>query len=102
MKPDERALLQERVRTLVLRHALEAAFGRLATVSGGEAEDELLRLEHTLVATARKIADLPQMASLAAMVAVEDALGTIRDAFDAAHARLEPAITPAQDTQLAA
>lgn len=102
MKPDERALLQERVRTLVLRHALEAAFSRLATVSGPGAEDELLRLEHALVATARKIADLPQMASLAAMVAVEDAVGTIRGAFDAAHARIEPAMPVAQDTPLAA
>ena len=45
MKIDERALLQERVRTLVLRHALQAVLDRLAVATRGagqDAESELL------------------------------------------------------------
>ena len=51
MKIDERALLQERVRTLVLRHALQAVLERLAVATrnaGEDAETELLNLEQSL------------------------------------------------------
>jgi hypothetical protein len=92
MKIDERALLQERVRTLVLRHALEAVIERLAAathVSGKDAEVALLDLEQALVSAARSIADRASTQKLAVLVAVEDASTTIRAAFDNAHARLE-------------
>lgn len=94
MKQNERALLQERVRTLVLRHALEAALARLAAVAGRSSEDELLGLEHAVVAAARGIGTVPNAMKLAAMVAVEDAIGTIRGAFDATHQRMEPIPAP--------
>ncbi len=94
MKQNDRALLQERVRTLVLRHALEAALNRLGAASGAAAEDELLRLEHVIVTAARNLGAVPDALRLAAMVAVEDAVGTIRGAFDAAHQRLEQDAAP--------
>lgn len=92
MKIDERALLQERVRTLVLRHALEAVLERLATATqaaGRDAEGEFLDLEQSLVSAARSIADRASAQKLAVLVAVEDAGTTIRAAFDNAHDRLE-------------
>jgi hypothetical protein len=94
MKIDERALLQERVRTLVLRHALEAVLDRLATVardSGRDAEGEFLTLEHSLVTAARSLADRAATQKLAVLVAVEDASATIRAAFNNAHDRLDVA-----------
>jgi hypothetical protein len=94
MKIDERALLQERVRTLVLRHALEAVLARLATATqraGTDTETEFLDLEQSLVSAARSIADRATAQKLAVLVAVEDASTTIRAAFDAAHERLEAA-----------
>jgi hypothetical protein len=92
MKIDERALLQERVRTLVLRHALEAVLERLAIAArdaGKDAETELLDLEQSLVSATRSMADRAISQKLAVLVAVEDANTTIRTAFDAAHDRLE-------------
>lgn len=92
MKLDERALLQERVRTLVLRHALEAALERLAgtaRAAGADAEAELLGLEQSLLSAARGLADRAATQKLAVLVAVEDASATIRAAFDSAHARLD-------------
>lgn len=92
MKIDERALLQERVRTLVLRHALQAVLDRLATATQGaghDAETELLTLEQSLVSAARSIADRASTQKLAVLVAVEDATATIRAAFDSAHDRLD-------------
>ena len=92
MKIDERALLQERVRTLVLRHALEAVLARLATATqeaGTDNETEFLDLEQSLVSAARSIAERASKQKLAVLVAVEDASTTIRAAFDAAHARLD-------------
>ncbi|WP_342109484.1 hypothetical protein [Methylobacterium sp. SI9] len=92
MKIDERALLQERVRTLVLRHALQAVLDRLAVATrkaGQDAEAELLTLEQSLVAAARGLADRASAQKLAVLVAVEDATATIRAAFDNAHDRLE-------------
>ena len=102
MKQNDRALLQERVRTLVLRHALEATLSRLASVSGLSAEDELLRLEHAIIAAARNLGTVPEPLRLSALVAVEDAVGTIRGAFDSTHQRLEQAPAGAQDEALAA
>jgi N-methylhydantoinase B/oxoprolinase/acetone carboxylase alpha subunit len=92
MKIDERALLQERVRTLVLRHALQAVLERLAAATRGAGQDveaELLNLEQTLVATARGLADRASAQKLAVLVAVEDATATIRAAFDTTHDRLD-------------
>ncbi|SDO24944.1 hypothetical protein SAMN05216360_117102 [Methylobacterium phyllostachyos] len=98
MKIDERALLQERVRTLVLRHALQAVLDRLAYATqeaGQDAEAELTRLEQCLVSAARSIADRASAQKLAVLVAVEDATATIRTAFDTAHERLD-ALAPPQ------
>lgn len=101
MKIDERALLQERVRTLVLRHALEAALDRLASTareSGKDAEHVLSNLEHALVTAARGIADRATSQKLAVLVAVEDASTTIKAAFSNAQARLD--VTPAAHLSL--
>jgi hypothetical protein len=92
MKPEERALLQERVRTLVLRHALETALERLgaaARAAGRDAEAELRELERALLAAARSLADRATVQKLSILAAVEDAAGTIQGAFDAAHTRLD-------------
>ena len=97
MKIDERALLQERVRTLVLRHALQAVLERLAIATrnaGEDAETELLNLEQSLVSAARSIADRASAQKLAVLVAVEDATTTIRAAFDTAHDRLDALAPP--------
>ncbi|MGU3668672.1 hypothetical protein ACLBX9_31215 [Methylobacterium sp. A49B] len=92
MKIDERALFQERVRTLVLRHALEAVLERLAFAareSGKNAETEFLNLEQALITAAQSIADRAATQKLAVLNAVEDASATIRAAFNNAHDRLE-------------
>ncbi|MCJ2085322.1 hypothetical protein MKK88_04845 [Methylobacterium sp. E-005] len=97
MKIEDRALLQERVRTLVLRHALQAVLDRLATATRGagqDAEAELLTLEQSLVAAARSLADRASAQKLAVLVAVEDATATIRTAFDNAHDRLDMLAPP--------
>ena len=95
MKQNERALLQERVRTLVLRHALEAALQRVADLSGFSAEDDLLRLEHAIVGATRRVGEMPGDVKLATLVAVEDAVAVIRAAFDTVHQAIEPAPVPA-------
>ncbi|MEH3118153.1 MAG: hypothetical protein PGN25_11335 [Methylorubrum populi] len=97
MKQNDRAILQDRVRTLVLRHALEAALQRLSSLSGDSAEEELLRLEHAIVFATRRVGDIPGTMQLAALVAVEDAVAAIRAAFDTVHQRIEaaPAAEPA-------
>ena len=104
MKLDERALLQERVRTLVLRHALEAALERLAAATretGKEAAAEFLSLEQSLLSAARSIADRATSQKLAVLVAVEDASATLRSAFDNAHGRLDAVRTePLADAAL--
>ncbi|MGA4554091.1 hypothetical protein [Methylorubrum aminovorans] len=104
MKKNDRAILQDRVRTLVLRHALEAALQRLADLSGACAEEELLRLEHSIVLATRRVGEIPGNVQLAALVAVEDAVAAIRTAFDTVHGRIEaaPAVNPAAPTALAA
>ena len=92
MKIDERALLQERVRTLVLRHALETVLDRLAAAArdgGKDAKHEFLSLEQALVTAARSLADRAATQKLAVLVAVEDASTTIRTAFTNAHDRLD-------------
>ena len=89
MNLTERALFQERVRTLVMRHALEAALARLGAAAGPDGREELLRLEHAVVAASRTLPTASKDARLATMVAVEDALAQIRGAFDAAHRRLD-------------
>nr|WP_245421555.1 hypothetical protein [Methylobacterium sp. B4] len=91
MKQNDRAILQDRVRTLVLRHALEATLQRLSQLSGTSAEEELLRLEHSIVLATRRMGEVPGHVQLATLVAVEDAVGTIRAAFDTAHQRIEMA-----------
>lgn len=91
MNQNDRALLQERVRTLVLRHALEAALNRLSLLSGAASDDELDRLEHAIVSAARNMSAVPNAMKLSAMVAVEDAVGTIRAAFDSSRRRAEAA-----------
>ncbi len=104
MKKNDRAILQDRVRTLVLRHALEAALQRLAHLSGASAEEELLRLEHSIVFATRRVGEIPGNVQLAALVAVEDAVAAIRTAFDTVHGQIEaaPAVNPAAPTALAA
>ncbi|KQQ11834.1 hypothetical protein ASF53_16115 [Methylobacterium sp. Leaf123] len=104
MKQNERAILQDRVRTLVLRHALEATLQRLAHLSGTSAEEELLRLEHSIVVATRRVGDVPGNLQLAALVAVEDAVVAIRTAFDTVHQRIEavPSVNTASPTALAA
>ncbi|MEN3210207.1 hypothetical protein PUR23_09180 [Methylorubrum populi] len=104
MKQNDRAILQDRVRTLVLRHALEAVLQRLAHLSGDSAEEELLRLEHSIVFATRRIGDVPGNVQLAALVAVEDAVAAVRTAFDTVHQRIEtaPGAKPASPTALAA
>jgi len=104
MKQNDRAILQDRVRTLVLRHALEAALQRLAHLSGADAEEELLRLEHSIVSATRRVGEVPGNLQLAALVAVEDAVAAIRTAFDTVHQRIEaaPAAGSASPAALAA
>lgn len=104
MKQNDRAILQDRVRTLVLRHALEAALQRLARLSDATAEEELLRLEHSIVFAARRAGEIQGNVQLAALVAVEDAVEAIRTAFDTVHQRIEavPAVSLASPTVLAA
>ncbi|AWI87621.1 hypothetical protein C0214_04425 [Methylobacterium sp. DM1] len=104
MKQNDRAILQDRVRTLVLRHALEAALQRLAHLSGVSAEEELLRLEHSIVLATRRVGEIPGNVQLAALVAVEEAVAAIRTAFDTVHGQIEaaPAVNPAAPTALAA
>lgn len=76
-----------------MRHALEATLQRLSQLSGVSAEEELLRLEHSIVFATRRIGEVPGNVQLATLVAVEDAVATIRGAFDAVHQRIET--TPA-------
>ncbi|GJE77318.1 MULTISPECIES: hypothetical protein [Methylorubrum] len=91
MKQNERALLQERVRTLVLRHALEAALQRVADLSGAMAEEDLIKLEHAVVGATRRVGEMPGDVRLATLIAVEDAVTVIRAAFDTVHQRIEAA-----------
>lgn len=96
MKQNDRAILQDRVRTLVLRHALEAALQRLTVLAGEGAEEELLRLEHSIVFATRRVGEIPGNLQLVALVAVEDAVAAIRAAFDTVHQRIEAApVAPA-------
>lgn len=94
MKQNDRALLQERVRTLVLRHALEAALGRLIDLGGPEIGEELFQLEHRIVAAGRNLCAMPSEMTLSTMVAVEDAVTTIRAAFDVVQQRIEATVVP--------
>lgn len=94
MKQNERAVLQDRVRSLVLRHALEATLQRLAGLAGARAEEHLMTLEHAIVTATRRIGAMPGDVQLATAVAVEDAVAVIRAAFDTAHQRVEAAQAP--------
>lgn len=97
MKLEERALLQERVKTLVLGHALEAVLAQFAKVdiaAGRDAETDLTRLETMLLNAAQGLADRATAQKLSVLVAVEDVSATVRSAFDAARQtihRIRPA-----------
>ena len=100
----ERALLQERVKTLVLGHALEAVLAQFAKAdhaAGRDAEADLTRLETTLLNAAQGLADRATSQKLAVLVAVEDVSATVRAAFDAARQTIER-IRPADETVQAA
>ncbi|WP_238232376.1 MULTISPECIES: hypothetical protein [Methylobacterium] len=59
------------------------------TLSGCDAGEELTRLEHRITAAGRMLGTMPGEMALTTMVAVEDAIGTIRSAFDRAYDRLD-------------
>lgn len=92
MKPEERALLQERVKTLVLGQALALALSRLAEAdqaAGRDARADLSGLEEMLLGAARGLADRATAQKLAVLVAVEDVSTALRTAFDGARAQIE-------------
>ena len=91
MRIEERALLQERVKTLVLEHALEATLTRFADLhdpAGRDVGADLSRLETLLLGAARDLADRATQQKLSVLVAVEDVSTTLRTAFDAARSRV--------------
>lgn len=99
MKLEERALLQERVKTLVLGHALEMALSRFASAdqaAGRDATADLNRLEEVLLSAARGLADRAAVQKLAVLVAVEDVSVTVKAAFETAKAQIER-IRPTDD-----
>lgn len=108
MKPEERTLLQERVKTLVLGQALDLALSRLAEsgqAAGRDAEATLASLEDLLLSAARSLADRATTQKLAVLVAVEDVSATLKAAFDGARAkidRMRPADAPTETTAAAA
>ncbi len=65
------------------------------TLSGSDAGNELTHLEHRITAAGRMLGTMPGEMALTTMVAVEDAIGTIRGAFDRAHDRLESTVAAA-------
>jgi hypothetical protein len=92
MKLEERALLQERVKTLVLGHALEGALTRFAEADRAAGRDtlaDLARFEDLLLTAARGLADRATTQKLAVLVAVEDVSATVRAAFEAVRAGIE-------------
>ncbi|MCJ2012340.1 hypothetical protein [Methylobacterium sp. J-076] len=104
MKLEERALLQERVKTLVLGHALEMALARLVVAddaAGRDAAVDLSRLEERLLSAARGLADRAAVQKLAVLVAVEDVSVTVKAAFEAAKAQIER-MRPADEAAKAA
>ena len=91
MRIEERALLQERVKTLVLEHALEATLSRFADLhdpAGRDVGEDLARLENLLLGAARDLADRATQQKLSVLVAVEDVSNTLRAVFDAARTRV--------------
>lgn len=91
MRIEERALLQERVKTLVLEHALEATLSRLTDLhdpAGRDVGEDLARLENLLLGAARDLADRATQQKLSVLVAVEDVSTTLRAVFDAARTRV--------------
>lgn len=99
MKLEERALLQERVKTLVLGHALEAVLAQFAKAdqaAGRDAEADLTRLETMLLNAAQGLADRATTQKLSVLVAVEDVSATVRAAFDTARQTLDR-IRPADE-----
>ncbi len=91
MRIEERALLQERVKTLVLEHALEATLTRFADLhdpAGRDVGADLSRLETLLLGAARDLADRATQQKLSVLVAVEDVSTTLKSAFDAARGRV--------------
>ncbi|GJD35755.1 hypothetical protein [Methylobacterium aerolatum] len=91
MRIEERALLQERVKTLVLEHALAATLARFTALrdpAGQDVGDDLSRLEDLLLGAARDLADRATQQKLSVLVAVEDVSTTLKTMFDAARLRL--------------
>ncbi len=102
MTSNDRALLQESVKSLVLRHAFHASLVRLSDATGSDAEDELIRLEHSIVTAMRGLGAVPEPMRLSALVAVEDAISVIRAAFDHAHRHREQSEATRANPTLAA
>lgn len=99
MKLAERALLQERVKTLVLGHALEAAlqqFAKADQAAGQDADADLTRLETMLLNAAQGLADRATAQKLSVLVAVEDVSAIVRSAFETARQTIDR-IRPADE-----
>jgi len=91
MRIEERALLQERVKTLVLAHALEATLARFAALQEAGGHDvgaDLSSLENLLLGAARDLADRATQQKLSVLVAVEDVSTTLKALFEAARSRV--------------
>lgn len=104
MTREERALLQERVKTLVLGHALEAVLAKFVDAdqaAGRDAEADLSRMEEMLLSAARGLADRATSQKLSVLVAVEDVSAIVRTAFDAARETID-LIRPADEATGAA
>jgi len=94
MKLEERAILQERVKNLVLGQAMHMALARLADAdraAGRDARSDLSAFEETILTAARTLADKAVAQKLAVLVAVEDVSATLKAAFDGARAQIDVA-----------
>lgn len=104
MRIEERALLQERVKTLVLEHALEATLARFADMQrtgGVDVGPDLSRLEDLLLNAARDLADRATQQKLSVLVAVEDVSATLKSVFEGARNRIA-ALSPIEAVTQAA
>ena len=91
MRIEETALLQERVKSLVLEHALEATLSRFAALDGTAGRDvdaDLSTLENLLLKAAQDLADRATQQKLAILVAVEDVSVTLKSMFETTRTRV--------------